>query len=59
GYVAEGGPADLILIDKDAEMIPGNYASKASNTPFTGWKLKGRVKATICGGRIAYQDERA
>ena len=59
GYVAEGGPADLILIDKDAEMIPGKYASKASNTPFTGWKLKGRVKATICGGRIAYQDERA
>ena len=59
GYVAEGGPADLILIDKDAEMIPGNYASKASNTPFTGWKLKGKVKATICGGRIAYQDERA
>ncbi|MBR4733562.1 MAG: dihydroorotase [Lachnospiraceae bacterium] len=59
GYVAEGGPADLILIDKDAEMIPGNYASKASNTPFTGWKLKGRVKATICGGCIAYQDERA
>ena len=59
GYVAEGGPADLILIDKDAEMIPGNYASKASNTPFTGWTLKGRVKATICGGRIAYQDERA
>ena len=59
GYVAEGGPADLILIDKDAEMIPGNYASKACNTPFTGWKLKGKVKATICGGRIAYQDERA
>ncbi len=56
GYVAEGGPADLVLIDKDAELIPGNYASKASNTPFTGWKLKGRVKATICDGKIAYQE---
>lgn len=57
GYVAEGGPADLILIDKDAEMIPGDYASKASNTPFTGWKLKGRVKATICDGKIVYREE--
>ena len=57
GYLAEGGPADLILIDQDAEMIPGNYASKASNTPFTGWKLKGRVKATICGGAVVYEDK--
>ena len=56
GYVGEGGPADLILIDKAAEMIPGNYASKASNTPFTGWKLKGRVKATICGGRVVWKE---
>jgi len=56
GCVCEGGPADLILIDKEAEMIPGNYASKASNTPFTGWKLKGRVKMTICGGKIAWRE---
>lgn len=57
GYIGEGGPADLILIDKDAEMIPGNYASKASNTPFTGWKLKGRVKATICDGRVVWRED--
>ncbi|MBP5262959.1 MAG: dihydroorotase [Lachnospiraceae bacterium] len=56
GYIAEGGPADLVLIDKDAEVIPGNYASKASNTPFTGWRLKGRVKATICDGKIAWSE---
>ena len=56
GRLAEGGPADLILIDKDAEMIPGNYASKASNTPFTGWKLKGRVKATICDGKVVWRE---
>ena len=56
GYVAEGGPADLILIDKDEEWTAGNYASKASNTPFTGWKLKGRVKATICEGKVVYQE---
>ena len=57
GYVAEGGPADLVLIDKNSEMIPGNYVSKASNTPFTGWKLKGKVKYTVCDGHIVYQEE--
>ena len=40
GYLAEGGPADVILIDTAAEFIPEQYASKATNTPFTGWKLK-------------------
>ena len=57
GYLEEGGPADLILIDPDAEMIPGDYASKASNTPFTGWKLKGKVRATICAGAVAYREK--
>lgn len=55
GYLAEGGPADLILIDTAAEEEVGSFASKASNTPFIGWKLKGVVKATICGGRIVYE----
>ena len=55
GYLAEGGPADLILIDKDATMVAGDYASKASNTPFTGWELEGVVKTTICAGKIVYQ----
>lgn len=56
GYLAEGGPADIILIDTAAEFIPQHYASKSMNTPFTGWKLRGRVVRTICAGRIAYED---
>ncbi len=43
GYLAEGGPGDIILIDGEAETIPGQYASKACNTPFTGCKLKGSL----------------
>lgn len=54
GYLEEGGPADLILIDTAARWVPEEYASKASNTPFTGWELKGKVVRTICGGRIVY-----
>lgn len=55
GYLAAGGPADIVLIDAAAEVIPGEYASKASNTPFTGWRLKGRVVKTIAGGRVVYE----
>ena len=47
--------ADVILIDTAAEFIPETYASKATNTPFTGWKLKGEVKKTICGGKMVYE----
>lgn len=55
GYLSEGGPADIILIDTTAEWTPQEYASRASNTPFTGWKLKGKVVKTICGGKIVYE----
>ncbi len=54
GYLAEGGPADLILVDATATFIPGEYASKATNTPFTGWQLKGEVTKTICAGKVVY-----
>lgn len=55
GYLAEGGPADVILIDKDAMEEVGDFASRSANTPFTGWKLKGSVWMTICDGRIVYR----
>lgn len=55
GYLEEGGPADVVLIDTAAEFIPGEYASKASNTPFTGWQLKGKVVKTIAGGKVVWE----
>lgn len=54
GYIAEGGPADFVIFN-DNEFEVGNYASKSSNTPFTGMKLKGQIQYTICDGRIIYQ----
>lgn len=56
GYLAEGGPADIVLIDPSAEFIPEVYASRSCNTPFTGWKLKGVVRAAICGGKPVYEN---
>lgn len=55
GYLAEGGPADIILVDTAATQVFTEYASKSSNTPFTGQELHGVVMATICAGRVVYQ----
>ncbi len=57
GYLKEGGPADVILIDTAADVCPGDYASKSCNTPFSGWRLKGLVKANICAGKLVYEAE--
>lgn len=54
GYLAEGGPADLVLFDPKADFVVKEYASKSSNSPFTGWKLKGVIEYTICNGKIVY-----
>lgn len=55
GYLAEGGPADLVLIDTKETTVAGDYESKAQNSPFTGWELTGAVKATICAGKVVYR----
>lgn len=55
GYLAPGGPADLVLFDKEAFWTAGEYASKSTNSPFTGRRMKGVVKYTICGGRVVYK----
>lgn len=56
GYLAEGGPADIVIIDTAAHFIAGDYLSKSENSPFTGRELTGKVRATICGGKLVYQD---
>lgn len=55
GYLAEGGPADLVLIDTAAKETVDTFASKASNSPFVGWELTGKVMTTICKGEVVYQ----
>lgn len=55
GHISVGGPADLVLFDPKAKVIPTEYASKATNTPFTGWELTGKVVKTICAGKVVYE----
>ena len=58
GRLAIGGDADMVIFDPDEEWTvdPEQFASKGRNTPFGGHKLKGKVKYTIVGGKIVYQD---
>ena len=54
--MTEGAPADLVIFDPDEEWVVEHFYSKASNSPFKGWKLTGKVKKTICDGRVVYED---
>jgi dihydroorotase len=57
GYLAETGPADLVLVVENETTTINNecFASKAVNSPFVGWELFGVVEKTICGGKIVYE----
>ena len=55
GRIRLGGAADVVLFDPDRKwIVPDEFYSKASNTPYIGDELKGRVIYTICRGKIVY-----
>lgn len=54
GYLAEGGPADIVIFDADCRQTFLTFFSKASNSPFTGKTCKSEVEYTICAGKVAY-----
>ena len=56
GYLAEGGPADLVIFDEQENWKVESFASKAKNSPFLGQTLSGKVKACICAGQTVYCD---
>ena len=53
GSLAEGSPADVTLLDLEAEVTVDRrrFRSKSRNTPFDGWQLRGAPAGTILGGR--------
>lgn len=55
GSITEDAPADLVLFAEKEIWKVEQFASKASNSPFLGWELPGKVHYTICAGRIVYQ----
>jgi dihydroorotase len=59
GTFKAGAPANVTILDPDHQWIVNslNFASKGKNTPYDGYKFKGKVMATIANGRIVYVDD--
>ncbi|HEM3599808.1 dihydroorotase [Streptococcus suis] len=56
GYLAENGPADLVIFDPTVDrLVAADFASKSANSPFIGDRLKGEVHFTISDGKIVFE----
>jgi len=57
GIIKKGARADLTLIDLDKKWTidPEKFHSKSKNSPFKGFKVKGRAIKTVVGGKVVYE----
>jgi dihydroorotase len=58
GRLDEGGLADIAIFDPKAEWTvrAEDFRSRSRNSPFLGHTLRGKVKYTLCDGKVVYQD---
>ena len=56
GYVKENGPADFIIFDPNELWKVEGFLSKSQNSPFLGKTMLGKIKKTICNGKVIYED---
>ena len=59
GTLKAGAPANITILDPDREWTVDsrNFASKGKNTPYNGYRFKGKVMATISRGKLVYTDD--
>jgi dihydroorotase len=59
GRLEIGAPGDLVVFDPDApvRITAEGLKSQGKNTPFLGYELPGRVRATIVAGKVVYEQE--
>jgi dihydroorotase len=57
GSLAVGAPGDVVVFDPQTEWTvePERLASKGKNTPLAGRRLRGRVVATVYGGKVVHE----
>ena len=58
GRLEEGYASDFTLVDLNEEYIinRNHFLSKGRNTPFHGWRVKGKIKATYVDGTCVYEE---
>ena len=56
--IRDGARADLVLVDPNEvwTIDAARLRSKSRNTPFLGREVKGRVRMTVVGGAIAFEE---
>jgi dihydroorotase len=59
GTLSAGADADVTIIEPDREWTynVSQSASKSRNSPFDGWKLRGKAVMTIVAGKTVFRDE--
>jgi dihydroorotase len=59
--IAVGEPANLTLVDLDAEWTAGEHGwqSRSGCCCFSGRRLRGVVRLTLCDGALAYREREA
>ena len=55
GTLKEGAAADIVIFAPDEVRTVESFESKAENSPFLGAQLYGKVKYTICDGKVVYR----
>jgi len=59
GTLKIGSPADIIIFSETDKWVVDveKFHGKSKNSAFKGIELTGKVKYTLCGGKIVYKDE--
>lgn len=59
GTLKVGSPGDVTIFDPSKEWVvdPETFLSKSRNTPFAGWKLKGKPRYTVVGGSVVWKGD--
>ena len=57
GQLAPGATADVCVFDPEAhwQLTPESLRSRGKNSPWLGYMMTGKVRATLVGGRVAYR----
>ncbi len=56
GNFSTGKQADIVIFDPECEyeIDVAKFHSKSKNSPFNGWRVKGKVLHTLVAGKVVY-----
>ncbi len=58
GHLSVGADGDVTVLDIDKEWTvkEEDFASRSANSPFVGWKMKGKAVVTVVSGKVVYNE---